>query len=147
VGHYASLDDVATSLVSQDVFGLIGFKFGRDRGTALEESWERRLPEHTRNEATLRHWSERTPDFARGTAAEPFPAFLFKSTIVESAQPVAFATTQLRPGRIADASIPGPMIAQRLNDCSGRSRTCGGGRCCVGNAKRPPVRFTTVWYV
>jgi hypothetical protein len=90
-----SLDDVATSLVSRDIFGVIGLRFGRDRGTALEESWEQRLPEAARTDATLRLWSDRTRDFARGRRADAFPAFLFNSTIVESGQPIAFATTQL----------------------------------------------------
>ena len=91
----SSLDDVATSLVSRDVFGVIGLRVGRDRGTALEQSWEQRLPETARGVATLRLWSERTRDFARGRQGDAFPAFLFNSTIVESGQPIAFATTQL----------------------------------------------------
>jgi hypothetical protein len=90
-----SLDDVATSLVSRDIFGVLGLRSKRDRGAALEDSWEQRLPEAARRDATLRLWSDRTRDFARGRAAEAFPAFLFNSTIVESGQPIAFATTQL----------------------------------------------------
>jgi hypothetical protein len=90
-----SLDDVATSLVSRDVFGVIGLRSKRDRGSALEASWEQRLPEAARSDATLRAWSDRTREFARGQTVEAFPAFLFNSTIVESGQPIAFATTQL----------------------------------------------------
>ena len=91
-----SLDDVATSLVGRDVLGVIGLRFGPDRGAALESSWEQRLPEAGRADATLRQWSETVRDFARGrNISAPFPAFLFNSTIVESGQPIAFATTQL----------------------------------------------------
>lgn len=89
-----SLDDIATSFVRRDVFGVIGWRSRRDRGAALEESWQQRLPEAARSGATLRRWSERAREFARGRAPEPFPAFLFNSTIVESGQPLAFATTQ-----------------------------------------------------
>ncbi len=91
-----SLDDVATALIGSDIFGIIGFRRGRDRGAALESSWEQRLPEAQMNEATLRRWSERARDFNLGPApSRPFPAFLFNSTIVESGRPIAFATTQL----------------------------------------------------
>ena len=90
----ASLDDIATALVRRDVFGVIGWRSPHDRGAALEESWQQRLPEEARSGSTLRRWSERAREFAAGRATEPFPAVLFNSTIVESGQPLAFATTQ-----------------------------------------------------
>jgi hypothetical protein len=90
-----SLDDVATAFVGRDIFGVVGFRRGRDRGAALESSWEQRLPQAETEKATMRTWSRRTRDFALGQdGSRPFPAFLFNSTIVESGQPVAFATTQ-----------------------------------------------------
>lgn len=91
-----SLDDVATAVIRRDIFGVVGFRGGRDRGAALEHSWEQRLPEPQMKEATLRKWSERARDARLGPdPSRPFPAFLFNSTIVESGQPIAFATTQL----------------------------------------------------
>jgi len=89
-----SLDEIATALVGHDVFRVIGLRFGNDRGAALEESWRLRLPDEQAKHATLRTWSERARDFAASKTAPPFPAFLFNTTIVESGQPVAFATTQ-----------------------------------------------------
>ena len=44
---------------------------------------------------TLRSWSEAARDFALGAGrTRPFPAFLFNSTVVETGQPIVFATTQ-----------------------------------------------------
>jgi predicted acylesterase/phospholipase RssA len=91
-----SLDDVATAVIGRDIFGVVGFRRGPDRGAALESSWERRLPRAQMTDATLRRWSERARDVKLGPdPSRPFPAFLFNSTIVESGQPIAFATTQL----------------------------------------------------
>ena len=39
-----SLDEIATAFVRRDIFGVIGLRLGPDRGAALEETWERRLP-------------------------------------------------------------------------------------------------------
>jgi hypothetical protein len=90
-----SLDEVATAFVRRDIFGVIGLRFGPDRGAALEETWERRVADMPENGPTLRSWSEAANDFPLGVGrTRPFPAFLFNSTIVESGQPIAFATTQ-----------------------------------------------------
>jgi predicted acylesterase/phospholipase RssA len=90
-----SLDEVATAFVRRDIFGVIGLRLGPDRGAALEETWERRLPEAPEGSRTLRGWSDAARDFAVGTnGTRPFPAFLFNSTVVETGRPIAFATTQ-----------------------------------------------------
>lgn len=90
-----SMDEIATAFVRRDIFGVIGFRLGPDRGAALEETWERRLPEGPEGSRTLRHWSDAARDFALGTdRTRPFPAFLFNSTVVETGRPIAFATTQ-----------------------------------------------------
>jgi predicted acylesterase/phospholipase RssA len=91
----SSLDEVATTVVGRDIFRILGLRFAHDRGAALEGTWEERLPPAQREGATLRNWSQRARDFALGQeGARPFPAFLFNTTIVESGQPMAFATTQ-----------------------------------------------------
>jgi hypothetical protein len=90
-----SLDEVATSFVRRDIFGVIGLRFGPDRGAALEDTWERRLPDVPTDSLTVRSWSEHARDFALGAGrVKPFPAFLFNCTVVESGQSIAFATTQ-----------------------------------------------------
>jgi len=90
-----SLDEVATSFISRDIFGVIGLRLAPDRGAALEDTWERRLPGGPGASPTLRSWSEAAHDFAFGAGrSNPFPAFLFNSTVVESGQPIVFATTQ-----------------------------------------------------
>ena len=90
-----SLDEIATAFVSRDIFEVFGLRLGTDRGAALEETWEQRLGDVPRGSLTLRSWSEAAGDFARGAGrTQPFPAFLFNSTVVESGQPIVFATTQ-----------------------------------------------------
>ena len=90
-----SLDEVTTAFVRRDIFEVGGLRVGPDRGAALEESWERRLGDVPKSSVTMRSWSEAAADFAGGVGHHrPFPAFLFNSTIVESGQPIVFATTQ-----------------------------------------------------
>jgi Patatin-like phospholipase len=90
-----SLDEVATAFVGRDIFAVLGLRLGTDRGAALEDTWERRLGDVPRSSLTLRSWSEAARDFALGAGrTKPFPAFLFNSTVVESGQPIVFATTQ-----------------------------------------------------
>jgi hypothetical protein len=106
-----SLDEVGTSLVGRDIFGVIGLRLRPDRGAALEDTWERRLPPGVSpNSRTLRGWSEAVRDFARGDRRDrPFPAFLFNSTVVETGKPIVFATTQF------------PTSAYRHKDADGHS--------------------------
>lgn len=91
-----SLDEITTSFVGRDIFAAIGLRLGPDRGAALEDTWEQRLPDVPKESLTLRSWSEDARDFALGASrTRPFPAFLFNSMVVESGQPIVFATTQL----------------------------------------------------
>jgi hypothetical protein len=89
-----SLDQIASALIGPDLLRLLGLRLGVDRGEALERSWAMRL--RTPSDAvTLRAWTEKASRFAlREAAATPFPAFLFNTTIAETGQPMAFATTQ-----------------------------------------------------
>jgi len=110
-----SLDEVATSFVGRDIFGVIGLRFGSDRGAALEDTWERRLPGRPKASQTLRSWSEAASDYASNAGrTQPFPAFLFNSTVVETGQPIVFATTQFpTPGyrtRIGEGPAAYPTV-------------------------------------
>ena len=78
-----SLDEIASALISADLLRVFGVNAAVDRGEALERSWSSRLPSDA---ITVRAWAE--------AAGKRFPAFLFNSTVVETGQPVAFATTQ-----------------------------------------------------
>jgi hypothetical protein len=64
------------------------------RGDALERSWTSRLPEGSKG-VTLGAWADKARQSAlRAPGAGPFPAFLFDTTIVETGQAMAFATSQ-----------------------------------------------------
>jgi predicted acylesterase/phospholipase RssA len=89
-----SLDEIATALVGSDVFRAVGIPLGMDRGEALGQTWALRIPAGLRSQATLRAWSEKTRRFAEAANTTAFPAFLFNSTLVETGQPIVFATTQ-----------------------------------------------------
>ncbi len=82
----SSLDEVAWALVGPDLFhplvSLAGFRTF-DRGSTLERMLEKRM----KTPESVKEWANRT-----GAA---FPAFLFNSTIAETGEPVAFATTQM----------------------------------------------------
>lgn len=95
-----SLDQVATTLVGSDVWRLIGglpfVPQTFDRGRALERSWQARMHDNSALPyagLTLREWAAAagmpTPRGGR------FPAFLFSTTVVETGQPVAIATTMM----------------------------------------------------
>jgi predicted acylesterase/phospholipase RssA len=88
-----SLDEIATALIGSDTLRLAGISAGLDRGAALERSWAQRLP--ASGDFSLRNWSERVARVAKQEAGvRAFPAFLFNTTVVETGQPMAFATTQ-----------------------------------------------------
>ena len=104
-----SLDQVATTIVGSDVWRLIGglpiVPQAFDRGRALERSWQARMHDGVppvNGGPTLREWAEaagtQTPSGGR------FPAFLFSTTVVETGQPVAIATTMM----------PSPALMQEL---------------------------------
>ncbi len=130
-----SLDEVATSFVRRDIFGVIGVKLGPDRGAALEKTWEQRLPGEPEVSPTLRHWSTAALDFASGAGrTRPFPAFLFNSTVVETGQPIAFATTQFPTKayriRIGEGTATYPTVESahsilRLSDGDDTARDIG----------------------
>ena len=110
-----SLDEVATAFVSRDIFGVLGLRVGTDRGAALEDTWEQRLGDVPKSSLTLRSWSEAAHDFTLGASrTQPFPAFLFNSTVVESGQPIVFATTQFPTttykARILEGSSTYPTV-------------------------------------
>jgi hypothetical protein len=88
-----SLDEVASTWIGPDLLRVFGAS-AAGRGAALERSWTSRLPGEGTAPFTLRRWSERARGFAIGDAVAPFPAFLFESTVVETGQAMAFATTQ-----------------------------------------------------
>ena len=91
-----SLDEVASTWIGPDLLRVFGAS-PAGRGAALERSWASRMPEGLERPPTLRQWSERVGQFANGQDPSPysaFPAFLFGSTIVETGQAMAFATTQ-----------------------------------------------------
>ena len=92
-----SLDEIASALIGSDTLRLAGISTEVDRGVALERSWAQRLP--AGGDLTLRGWSERVGRVARREpGVRPFPAFLFNTTVVETGQPAAFATTQFPTG-------------------------------------------------
>jgi hypothetical protein len=88
-----SLDEIGTALIGVDALRLAGVPSAFDRGAALEGTWAQRLP--SGGDFSLRAWSERVARVARrDSGVRPFPAFLFNTTVVETGQPMAFATTQ-----------------------------------------------------
>ena len=89
-----SLDEVASALIGPDLLRAFWIPVSRGRGDALERSWASRLPEGSKD-VTLGAWADKTRQFALGTpGAAPFPAFLLDTTIVETGQAMAFATSQ-----------------------------------------------------
>ena len=89
-----SLDEVASALIGPDLLRAFWIPVSHGRGAALERSWASRLPEES-SRVTLAAWANKARQFALGTAgAAPFPAFLFDTTIVETGQAMAFATSQ-----------------------------------------------------
>ena len=89
-----SLDEVASALIGPDLLRAFWIPVSHGRGAALERSWASRLPEDS-SRVTLGAWAGKARQFAHGTAgAAPFPAFLFDTTIVETGQAMAFATSQ-----------------------------------------------------
>ena len=89
-----SLDEVASALIGPDLLRAFWIPVRRGRGEALERSWSSRLPEGSKG-VTLGAWADRARQFAlRTPGAAPFPAFLFDTTIVETGQAMAFATSQ-----------------------------------------------------
>jgi hypothetical protein len=87
-----SLDEIAAALVGADALRVLGFSFGLDRGSALERTWKLRAPQES-GYITLKSWAERAGQ--QGTSGKRFPAFLFNTTVVETGQPAAFATSQM----------------------------------------------------
>ena len=89
-----SLDEVASALIGPDLLRAFWIPVSRGRGDALERSWASRLPEGSKG-VTLGAWADKAREFAlRAPGATPFPAFLFDTTIVETGQAMAFATSQ-----------------------------------------------------
>lgn len=103
----SSLDDVATALAGLDVWRVIGI-FGwlppaqrtSDRGLALEDSWRARLPVGV--EIRLSEWAK-LAGTTNSKSGRPFPAFLFNTTVVETGQPLAIATTAMPSAPFAEA--------------------------------------------
>jgi hypothetical protein len=82
----SSLDEIAWGLAGPDVLRPLLFMprmRPMDRGYALERTIQRRMPD---GEQTLADWAKRA---GKGD----FPAFLFNTTVVETGQPLAFATS------------------------------------------------------
>jgi len=126
-----SLDEVASALIGPDLLRAFGAKLERGRGEALERSWAARLPD-PEHPLTLAAWADRTGRFVHGSE-DPFPAFLFDATIVETGQAMAFTTTQFpSPGyRSAfDRRSRQSPIAESANlvfDLSDGDASMGGG--------------------
>ena len=113
-----SLDEVASALIGPDLLRAFWLPVSTGRGAALERSWSARLPSGAHH-TTLGEWAERTRSFATRTAgAAPFPAFLFDTTIVETGQAMAFATSQFptRAYRLAfDRAAKQSPLAESAN--------------------------------
>ena len=91
----SSLDEIASALVGTDhLRRVLSWPARPDRGAALEHTWAARLPRTGTDDYTLRSWSHKVWAFAQQGDTEPFPAFLFNTTVVETGQPAAFVTTQ-----------------------------------------------------
>ena len=121
----ASLDDVASALIGPDLLRAFWIPVSHGRGAALERSWASRLPEDS-SRVTLGAWADKARQFALGTAgAAPFPAFLFDTTIVETGQAMAFATSQFptRAYRLAfDRAAKQSPLAESANLVFGLSK-------------------------
>ena len=113
-----SLDEVASALIGPDLLRAFWIPVSNGRGAALERSWASRLPEDS-SRVTLGAWADKARQFADGTAgAAPFPAFLFDTTIVETGQAMAFATSQFptRAYRLAfDRAAKQSPLAESAN--------------------------------
>ena len=127
-----SLDEVASALIGPDLLRVFWIPVSHGRGAALERSWASRLPEDS-SRVTLGAWADKARQFAHGTAgAAPFPAFLFDTTIVETGQAMAFATSQFptRAYRLAfDRAAKQSPLAESANlvfDLSKGDETRGG---------------------
>jgi hypothetical protein len=120
-----SLDEVASALIGPDLLRAFWIPVGHGRGAALERSWASRLPEES-SRVTLAAWADKTRQFALRTAgAPPFPAFLFDTTIVETGQAMAFATSQFptRAYRVAfDRAAKQSPLAESANLVFGLSK-------------------------
>ena len=114
----ASLDEVASALIGPDLLRAFWIPVSHGRGAALERSWASRLPEDS-SRVSLGAWADKARQFALGTAgAAPFPAFLFDTTIVETGQAMAFATSQFptRAYRLAfDRAAKQSPLAESAN--------------------------------
>jgi hypothetical protein len=127
-----SLDEVGSALIGPDLLRAFWIPVRRSRGDALERSWASRLPQESSG-ATLGAWADKARQFAvRTPGAAPFPAFLFNTTIVETGQAMAFATTQFptRAYRLAfDRAARQSPLAESANlvfDLSKGDETRGG---------------------
>jgi hypothetical protein len=119
-----SLDEVASALIGPDLLRAFWIPVSRGRGDALESSWASRLP-HGAKGVTLGAWADRARQFVlRTPGAVPFPAFLFNTTIVETGQAMAFATSQFptRAYRLAfDRAARQSPLAESANIVFGLS--------------------------
>lgn len=107
-----SLEQVAATFLGADIWRVVGgvpfVDQTFDRGRALERSWQVRMqdgPLPADGGPTMRDWAE-----LAGTrrSSGRFPAFVFNTTVVETGQPLAIATTAM-PSRALVNELKGQL--------------------------------------